>query len=118
MNLNSPFFAWLTLFATGSAVVGILWKWIVGPHVHRFIEDNIVKPLAKIEHYTTVNGNKDAAKPTLRDDLGAIKDHLAKQDADIAEIKAAFADHLTVADGDRVMLSRNTADIKRLKDKP
>lgn len=111
MSINSPFFGWLTAFATICACLGVLWKWVIGPHVHRFIEENIVKPITKIEHYTTVNGDKDAKNPTMRDDLGSVKAHLIKQDDDMADLKTLIDDHLTVSDGDRLQLARNTAAI-------
>lgn len=99
---------WIGDFIAVAALLGLTWRFLIQPHLLRWIEEHVVAPLAKVEHMTTQNGGANDPE-TIRDwqhkadqRFDRIEAHLRKQDADAVQRARAddqrWAEHRAYSD--------------------
>lgn len=123
LETRDAYWANVAFIFTGLVLLAnVVWRIVILPNLQRdhpttqTIADQNTEQLELLQravHQLTQNGGKNdpATMPDVAHNVIELR-------ADVAELKALFADHLTVADGDRVQLARLTADVEGLKVKP
>ena len=85
MNPASPAFQWLADFIGIVGLAGLCWRFVVRPHLVKFLQDTVVGPLNKVQHTLTQNGGTNNP-PTIPDRFHEVFGRLDSQD-ELAELR-------------------------------